>query len=152
MVFDVTMYMRILKAVVRRAEAVLTVLLVALLALAIVGLIVDVADALIEDHVLHFETVIRLIDYVLIVFVLVELIAIAFAYLADQSVVATVLEATLVAVARKIIAFEPGEHALDRGLALALLMLAVSAGWFLLARLGGAAVRDDRGSAAAPPS
>jgi hypothetical protein len=126
------MYTRVLKVVVRSAEGVVTVLLVALLALAIVGLVVDVANALIGHHVLDFGTLLRLIDYVLIVFVLVELIAIAFAfafaYLAGHSIVATVLEATLVAVARNIIAFEPGEHALERGLSLALLMLAVSVG------------------------
>jgi uncharacterized membrane protein (DUF373 family) len=122
------MYTRVLKVGVRSAEGVVTVLLVALLALAIVGLVVDVANALIGHHVLDFGTLLRMIDYVLIVFVLVELIAIAFAYLAGHSIVATVLEATLVAVARNIIAFEPGEHALERGLALALLMLAVSVG------------------------
>jgi uncharacterized membrane protein (DUF373 family) len=147
------MYTRVLKIVVRGAEGVVTVLLVALLALAIVGLVVDVANAMIDHHILELATLIRLIDHVLVVFVFVELIAIAFAYLAGLGIVATVLEATLVAVARKIIAFEPGEHALERGLALALLMLAVSAGWFLLSRLRGAAGGpDDRASVAGPPS
>jgi uncharacterized membrane protein (DUF373 family) len=146
------MYTRVLKVAVRSAEGVVTALLVALLALALVGLAVDVANALIGHHVLELETLLRLIDYVLIVFVLVELIAIAFAYLAGLGIVATVLEATLVAVARKIIAFEPGDHALERGLSLALLMLAVSVGWFLLGRPRGPAVRGDRGSVADRPS
>jgi uncharacterized membrane protein (DUF373 family) len=146
------MYTRVLKVVVRSAEGVVTVLLVALLALAIVGLMVDVASALLDHHILEIATLIRLIDHVLVVFVFVELIAIAFAYLAGLGIVATVLEATLVAVARKIIAFEPGEHALERGLALALLLLAVSAGWFLLSRLRGAAGPDGRAPVAGPPS
>jgi uncharacterized membrane protein (DUF373 family) len=72
---------------------------------------------------------------VLQVFILVELFRIAIAYMRHENVVPTVLEATLIAVARKLIVFDStGDNYLASAAGLALLVVAVAVAWWLLAK------------------
>jgi uncharacterized membrane protein (DUF373 family) len=72
---------------------------------------------------------------VLQVFILVELYRIAIAYMRHENVVPTVLEATLIAVARKLIVFDStGENYLASAAGLASLLVAVAVSWWLLSK------------------
>ena len=73
-----------------------------------------------------------LIGTVLEVFIIVELFRIAVAYMRHQNVIPTVLEAALVAVARKFVVFESADNYLEYALGLSALLLAVAVGWYLL--------------------
>lgn len=74
------------------------------------------------------------IGMVLEVFILVELFRIAIAYMNHQNVIPTVLEAALVAVARKFVVYEGGGDYLQTSAGLAILLLAVALSWYLLTR------------------
>jgi uncharacterized membrane protein (DUF373 family) len=76
------------------------------------------------------------IGTVLEIFILVELFRIAVAYMRHEHVVPTVLEAALVAVARKFVVLEPGLNFIQTALALSALLLAVALSWFALAKSG----------------
>jgi uncharacterized membrane protein (DUF373 family) len=77
-----------------------------------------------------------LMGTVLEVFIIVELFRIADAYMRHRNVIPTVLEAALVAVARKFVVFEGAPNYLQYAIGLAVLLLAVAVGWFLLERSG----------------
>lgn len=77
-----------------------------------------------------------IIGTVLEVFIIFELFRIAVAYTRHQNVLPTVLEAALVAVARKFVVFEGSDQYLQYALGLAALLLAVAVSWFLLDRSG----------------
>jgi len=66
------------------------------------------------------------------VFIVIELFRIALAYMNHRNVIPTVLEAALVAVARKFVVFEPKEGYLETALGLAALLLAIAISWWLL--------------------
>jgi uncharacterized membrane protein (DUF373 family) len=68
------------------------------------------------------------------VFIVIELFRIALAYMNHRNVIPTVLEAALVAVARKFVVFEPKEGYLETALGLAALLLAIAVSWWLLKR------------------
>jgi len=78
----------------------------------------------------------KIIGMILEIFILVELFRIAVAYMRHIRVVPTVLEAALVAVARKFVVFEGGTNYLASALGLSSLLLAVAISWWLLARGG----------------
>jgi uncharacterized membrane protein (DUF373 family) len=78
----------------------------------------------------------KIIGMILEIFILVELFRIAVAYMRHIRVVPTVLEAALVAVARKFVVFEGGTNYLANALGLSALLLAVAISWWLLARGG----------------
>jgi uncharacterized membrane protein (DUF373 family) len=88
------------------------------------------------------ETFNRLIGVILEVFILVELFRIAIAYMKHENVIPTVLEAALVAVARKFVVFEGGENYLFTALGLSALLLAVAVSWWLLARCNACELQD----------
>ena len=78
-----------------------------------------------------------ILDSTLLVFVIAELFKIALAYIRHEGVIPTVMEAALVAVARKVVVLDA--HAapslfLMRAGALGLLLLALSVSWYLLSR------------------
>jgi uncharacterized membrane protein (DUF373 family) len=78
-----------------------------------------------------------ILDGTLLVFVIAELFKIALAYIRHEGVIPTVMEAALVAVARKVVVLDA--HAtpslfLMRAGALGLLLLALSVSWYLLSR------------------
>ena len=76
----------------------------------------------------------KLISLVLEVFILIELFRIAVAYMNHKNVIPTVLEAALVAVARKFVVFEGAENYFMHAAGLSTLLLAVAISWWLLAR------------------
>jgi len=83
-----------------------------------------------------------IIGTVLEVFILVELFRIAIAYMRHQNVIPTVLEAALVAVARKFVVFEGGTDYLLTSLGMSALLLAVASSWWLLNRTGACTLED----------
>ena len=83
-----------------------------------------------------------LIGTVLEVFIVVELFRIADAYMRHRNVIPTVLEAALVAVARKFVVFEGTDQYLQHAIGLAVLILAVALSWFLLQRSGVCEMHD----------
>ena len=88
---------------------------------------------------LNGELYIQIIDAVLVVFIVVELFRIAVAYIRHHDVVPTVMEAALVAVARKVLIIEPSMDAqqlLYKSLGLAALMLSIGIVWYMLRRSG----------------
>jgi uncharacterized membrane protein (DUF373 family) len=115
-------------------ERVLAAVLLLLIAFAVIGLVVDGFHRIAAHGYLGMEDVLHLVEHVLTLFILIELFAIAMAYLRSRRVIRTVLEASLVAVARKLIAFEPTDANFGRGVTLAALFLAVAAAWWFLRR------------------
>lgn len=111
--------------------AVALVLLTALAVIALFGAMWDVVDNGIGLEPLDFQIVIL---NILEIFILIELFKIALAYMQSRNVVPTVLEAALVAIARKFVVFEKGEDVLATSVGLAALLIAVAIAWWLLAR------------------
>lgn len=85
----------------------------------------------------------RLIGGVLEIFILIELFRIAVAYMTHRNVIPTVLEAALVAVARKFVVFEGGTNYLNYALGLSALLLAVAIAWWMLARSNACELTDE---------
>ena len=113
-------------------EGTVTVLLVILAALGAVDVVIKMLEVTKADGFMTPEGITRTIDTVLIVFIVIELIRIAIAYMQHKDVVGTVLEAGLVAVVRKLVIFEPTEQVLENAIALSILILAVGVTWYLL--------------------
>lgn len=87
-----------------------------------------------------------LLDGTLLVFVIAELFKIALAYIRHEDVIPTVMEAALVAVARKVVvldAHEPPTDLLMRAGSLGLLLLALGVAWFLLSRANPGFARNE---------
>jgi len=76
----------------------------------------------------------KIIGTILEIFILVELFRIAIAYMKHENVIPTVLEAALVAVARKFVVFEGARNYLQTALGMSALLLAVAISWWLLSR------------------
>lgn len=75
-----------------------------------------------------------IISTVLEVFILVELFRIAIAYMKHENVIPTVLEAALVAIARKFVVFEDKTDYLQTAVGMSALLLAVALSWWMLSR------------------
>lgn len=117
-------------------EAAIAALLVVLAALGVVDVVIKMLEVTRADGFMTPEGITRTIDTVLVVFIVIELIRIAVAYMHHRNVVGTVLEAGLVAVVRKLVIFESGDNPLPKAVALAALILAVGVTWYLLRRVG----------------
>ena len=113
-------------------EGAVTVLLVILAGLGAVDVVIKMLEVTRADGFMTPEGITRTIDTVLIVFIVIELIRIAIAYMQHENVIGTVLEAGLVAVVRKLVIFESGPDMLEKAIALAVLILAVGITWYLL--------------------
>ncbi|MDI6900462.1 MAG: phosphate-starvation-inducible PsiE family protein [Anaerosomatales bacterium] len=109
-------------------------LLVILAALGVVDIVIKMYEVTLAEGFMTPEGITRTIDTVLVVFIVIELIRIAVAYMQHKNVVGTVLEAGLVAVVRKLVIFESTEKVLEKAGALAVLILAVGITWYLLRR------------------
>ena len=123
---------KLLDRVVLYIEGTVTVLLVVLAALGVVDIVIKMLEVTHADGFMTPDGITRTIDTVLVVFIVIELIRIAMAYMNHQDVVGTVLEAGLVAVVRKLVIFESGPDILPKALALSALILAVGVTWYLL--------------------
>ncbi|TLM98802.1 MAG: hypothetical protein FDZ75_01530 [Actinobacteria bacterium] len=119
-------------------EVVMAALLVLITALTVAALLVALGRSFIETvptlSPLGRAEFNVIISHVLEVFIVIELFRIAMAYMNHQNVIPTVLEAGLVAVARKLVVFEPAANPLPYALSLSALMLAVGITWWLLSR------------------
>ena len=115
-------------------EGAVTGLLVVLAALGVVDIVIKMLEVTRADGFMTPDGITRTIDTVLVVFIVIELIRIAIAYMQHKNVVGTVLEAGLVAVVRKLVIFESTDQMLEKALALAVLILAVGITWYLLRR------------------
>lgn len=76
----------------------------------------------------------RLLDFALLIFITIELFRITIAYITARPVVKEVFIAALVAVGRKVVLYEYPVYGLTGAAALALLILAVSVGYYLICR------------------
>ncbi len=117
-------------------ELLVAVILVALAALGLALVAVSAFDLVARGWNVSATSIIRVLDAVLIVFIVVELFKIAIAYMEHRNVMPTVLEAAFVAVARKLVVYEGGEETLVKAGAMAILMLSIAASWWLLKRSG----------------
>ena len=124
----------VLNKVVYWVEFIVAVILVVLTGIALVTVAAEIYSVLMGGLLLPREEFVQIISTILEVFILVELFRIALAYMAHRNVLPTVLEAALVAVARKIVIFEPKGDVLGYAAALAALLLAISIAWYLLAK------------------
>lgn len=127
-------------------------LLVALAALATWGIVVEFSTVGFAPQGLNGYTAI--IDGMLLVFVIAELFKIALAYIRHEGVIPTVMEAALVAVARKVVVLDahaPASELLMRAGSLGLLLLAIALAWLLLARANPALAVDPPREKKAPP-
>lgn len=126
---------RWLEWVVTGIEWVVAAALVVLAALATWGIIAEFfALGLGPQETAAYTTI---LDGTLFVFVVAELFKIAFAYIRHERVIATVMEAAFVAIARKIVILDThvaAQELLMRAGSLALLLLAVGVSWLLLTR------------------
>jgi uncharacterized membrane protein (DUF373 family) len=124
-------------ALVQLLERVLIVLLLLMAALAIVEVGFELYTAATGPGFLPPDAVLNVLDAVLVVFIIIELVNTAFAYIERRNVVGTVLEAGLVAVVRKLIIFDTdatASYVLMKGAGLAVLILAIGVTWYLLRR------------------
>lgn len=123
--------------IVQVLERILIVLLLIMAALAIVEVGFELYAAATGPGFLPPDRVLNVLDAVLVVFIIIELVNTAFAYIERRNVVGTVLEAGLVAVVRKLIIFDTeatASYVLMKGAGLAVLILAIGVTWYLLRR------------------
>lgn len=113
-------------------ELIVSVALVVLSVLALYSVGAEIVRAVAGDVALSRDEFTTVISTVLEVFILVELIRIAVAYMMHRNVIPTVMEAALVAVARKFVIFEPKDGILPSAAGLAALLLAIALSWWLL--------------------
>lgn len=121
-----------------------TIVIEVLVALALVALAAGALFALARElfEMAQGATVLTTVEFnkvigtILEIFILVELFRIAVAYMRRVHVVPTVLEAALVAVARKFVVFEGGTNYLMTAVGLSALLLAVATSWWMLAHSG----------------
>lgn len=127
-------------AVVQRAmtliEWVVAATLIVLAVVATLRLVLEFwsIGPLVGSGVNAFTTI---LDATLLVFVIAELFKIALAYIRHEDVIPTVMEAALVAVARKVVVLDVHEAPLSvlmRSGALGLLLLTLGTAWYLLSR------------------
>jgi len=140
----------ILDRIVLYVEGAVTALLVILAVLGVVDVVIKMVEVTRADGFMSPDGITRTIDTVLIVFIVIELIRIAFAYMHHQDVIGTVLEAGLVAVVRKLVIFESGSDMLPKAIALSALILSVAIAWFLLRRAGLCSPSESHQPAPAP--
>lgn len=125
---------RYLEKAVLWIEAVVAGILVLLTVLSLVGLfgaLYRVATRSLALTPAEFGSV---MSVVLEVFILIELFRIALAYMTHKNVIPTVLEAALVAVARKFVVFEPKGDFLQYAAGHAVLIVAIAVSWWFLSR------------------
>lgn len=128
---------RLHKALDYAIEAIEWFVVVALVVLSLAAawtLSLELLELTTHGFTLGTDRFIALINTVLEIFILVELFRIAMAYMSHENVIPTVLEAALVAVARKFVVFEGSNDYLAHAAGLGILILSVAVSWWLLSR------------------
>jgi len=123
-------------------EVVVAIALVVLAAGALVALGLEMYHLATSGGVLTSSQFNKIIGTILEIFILVELFRIAMAYMRHENVIPTVLEAALVAVARKFVVFEGSESYLQTALGMSALLLAVAISWWMLSRSQACELRE----------
>lgn len=126
--------LQILDYAILAVEVAVAIGLVVMAVGAVIELVLQLYHMAIGGIALQPEEFNLIIGTVLEVFIVVELFRIAVAYMRHQNVIPTVLEAALVAVARKFVVFEGSDDYLQYAVGLASLIVAVAVSWFLLER------------------
>lgn len=126
----------LLEKIVHWVETAVAGLLVIMAAIGAVDVVIQMVKLFGSEGFLTPEAITRVLDTVLVVFIVVELFNIALAYLQRRNVIPVVLEAGLVAVVRKLVVFEGGAATLEKAAALSMMILAVGITWYLLRRAG----------------
>ena len=125
-------------------QSVLAALLVALFALGVLDIILLIATPFVSGNITKEGEIINLIvssiDTILYLLIVVELYHTVIAYVEERAVVRAVIHAGLIAVARKIITFEPSgfDNATDLILsagAYAILLIVLLAGYYIVHRM-----------------
>lgn len=133
---DVTKF---LKTAVHWIEYAVAALLVAIAVLGAIDLVVEIIEGVRGVGYLPPDRILRVLDSVLVVFVVVELFAIAVAYIERRNIIGTVMEAGLIAVVRKLVVFEPSGdpvYLLYKSIGLGVLILAIGGTWYVLRSSG----------------
>lgn len=118
-------------------EGFVAVILVCMAAWGAVSLVAALVDLVRQGVTFDLARYVAVLDVTLVVFIIVELFRIAVAYLRHEDVIPTVLEAGLVAVARKLVTFDThvaASEVLMKAGGLAMLLLAVAITWYMLAK------------------
>ena len=127
-------YQDLLNMAIVGIEVVVAIALVALAAGALVSLGVEMYHLATSGGILTSGQFNKIIGTILEIFILVELFRIAMAYMRHENVIPTVLEAALVAVARKFVVYEGSANYLQTALGMSALLLAVAISWWALSR------------------
>lgn len=135
-------FLKYLNVAILGIEVLVALALVALAAGALLSLGLEMWEVAADGPALGHGEFLTIIGTVLEVFILVELFRIAIAYMKHENVVPTVLEAALVAVARKFVVYEGGEDYLFQALALSSLLLAVAISWWMLSKSEACRLKD----------
>jgi uncharacterized membrane protein (DUF373 family) len=135
-------FVRWLNRAITAIEVLVVIALVAVAAGALVSLGVEMWHVAGSGPALSRAEFNLIIGTVLEIFILVELFRIAIAYMRHQNVIPTVLEAALVAVARKFVVFEGAGDYLFTALGMSALLLAVATSWLILTRTGACTLED----------
>lgn len=114
-------------------EVLVAVALTVLAGGALFALFVEIFSLATSGSVLSPEQFTKIISTILEVFILVELFRIAIAYMKHENVIPTVLEAALVAVARKFVVYEGGANPWV-AVGMSALLISVAVAWWMLAR------------------
>jgi len=112
-------------------EAITVAILTVLVIFAILGLVMEVPSVA-HPPFLGSEQLGQVVDHILAVFVLIELLATAVAYIHGKDTVRRIFEAMLVALARKLISLDLAASPLEKVGSLALLLVAVGLAWLLM--------------------
>lgn len=143
---------KVMDQVVVWIEGFVAAALVVIAAWGAVSLVVALVGLFRAGPEFHLEGYIAVLDVALVIFIIVELFRIAIAYLRHEEVISTVLEAALVAVARKFVTFDShvaASEVLMKAGGLAILLLAVVLTWYALAKRNpGLLPADDQGPSA----
>lgn len=123
-------------------EILVSLALVIIAVAVLISLGIEIFDLAADGLILSSAQFNKLIGLILEVFILIELFRIAVAYMKHENVIPTVLEAALVAVARKFVVFEGADEYFLHAAGLAALILAVSVSWWLLARSNACELAD----------
>ena len=112
-------------------EAATVAILAALAVLSIMGLVMEL-PTVVRPPFLGAEQLGLVVDHVLAVFILIELLVTAVAYIRGHDVVRRIFEAMLVALARKLISLDIATASLEKVGSLSLLLIAVGVAWILV--------------------
>lgn len=135
----------LMSLVVAGIESFVAVLLVVLAAWGAVSLVAALWGLVSGGPRYDLSAYVEVIDIALMIFIIVELFRIAVAYLRHEDVIPTVLEAALVAVARKLVTFDSHAAAatvLMKGAGLGFLLLAIALTWYMLAKRNPALLQE----------